>query len=104
MDRGVWWATVQGVTKSQTQLSTLHQAGGSSGEKSEHVWQSRQEFIPANLCLWVSMFPAFSHPRSVVHRTSQCPVPANLLLFLPSFLPSFFPSLCPFFFLPPNAY
>ena len=23
-DRGVWWVTVQGVTKSQTQLSDLH--------------------------------------------------------------------------------
>ena len=94
MDRGVWWATVQGVTKSQTQLSTLHQAGGSSGEKSEHVWHSRQEFIPANLCLWVSMFPAFSHPRSVGHRTSHSVLPlltscSSFLLFsLPSFPPS----------------
>ena len=24
MDRGAWWATVHGVTKSQTQLSDLH--------------------------------------------------------------------------------
>ena len=24
MDRGAWWATVQGVTKSQTRLSTAH--------------------------------------------------------------------------------
>ena len=24
MDRGVWWATVNGVTKSQTELATKH--------------------------------------------------------------------------------
>ena len=24
MDRGAWWATVRGVTKSQTQLSNYH--------------------------------------------------------------------------------
>ena len=37
MDRGAWWATVHGVTKSQSQLSnfsSLHFPGGSAGKES----------------------------------------------------------------------
>ena len=34
MDRGAWWLTVHGVTKSQTQLSNLFLTGKSHGQRS----------------------------------------------------------------------
>ena len=41
MDRGAWWATVHGVTKSQTQLSNTAQHGVSiyTGNTSERIKQ-----------------------------------------------------------------
>ena len=35
MDRGAWWATVHGVTKSQTRLSTHGQGVGPGSESGE---------------------------------------------------------------------
>ena len=41
MDRGAWWATVYGVTESQTRLSdcTFTQSKGGSGQTERVGWQ-----------------------------------------------------------------
>ena len=37
MDRGAWWATVRGITKSQTQLSDFHLCRGMSYSQKTHA-------------------------------------------------------------------
>ena len=44
MDRGAWWATVQGVTKSQTQLSNYAQHNVILGTKQEIIHEKKKNF------------------------------------------------------------
>ena len=43
MDRGAWWATVQGVTKSQTQLSNYAQHNVILGTKQEIINKKKKK-------------------------------------------------------------
>ena len=93
MDRGVWWATVQGVTKSQTQLSTQHQAEGSSRCKGQSMFGSlgrsvhHLAFVSGQVC---SQPPPTQGVQCTEDLTESypCQPPA-----LPSLLSPFLPSL-----------
>ena len=43
MDRGAWWATVQGVTKNQTQLSNYAQHNVILGTKQEIIHEKKKK-------------------------------------------------------------
>ena len=48
MDGGAWWATVHGVTKSQTRLNAAHKEG-KEGEKEK---SRKNAFVCISLCVY----------------------------------------------------
>ena len=96
IDRGAWWATIHGVTKSWTRLSDQHTQFLCAA--------SSVQFSPiAQLCLTLCNPMDCSTPGLPVHH--QCPeftklisikslMPSNhLILCHPLLLPSIFPSI-----------
>ena len=57
MDRGAWWATVQGVTKSQTQLSNYAQHNVILGTKQEIIHKKKKK---KNFSHWKSELMLFT--------------------------------------------
>ena len=68
VDRGAWWATVHGVTKSRTRLSTQRVASGPAAPSSPSNLSEKQTFKPpvqtcrVRTCL-LERTPGVSHPH-----------------------------------------
>ena len=62
MDRGVWWATVPGVTKSWTQLGDVHD--------SAYFWVIYSEFLFKILYHW-KVFLTLQLPEAVVATNKE---------------------------------
>ena len=58
MDRGAWWATVQGVTKNQTQLSNYAQHNVILGTKQEIIHEKKKK--KKNFSHWKSELMLFT--------------------------------------------
>ena len=79
MDRGVWWATVHGVTKSRTRLSTALPAKRRQGSRRDVA--RKPQLLQANHSVRLVKLRRTHHPGADVNARFQCRVPIVAAIF-----------------------